>query len=254
MPYELSLSDGEARDRRNTPHPAMAEVRAFFETREPLGRPGPRREAAVGRRGRCHGRRAGDERRWPRPGHSTRRPARPSTGCGPCRSRTEAGTGSNATGPRSSTTTTSGPSSPPWGRAHAPDGYARGPSARLGLDRLRGYFRANPPPDLHHRTMALVGLHATRWPDGRQSSRKRRSGRSGRSSTRMAAGACPPWVTGSGGTARRTIPTRRATATARASSFSCCARPASRPPTRRSRGVVWLEAISASRAGGSHDR
>ena len=41
------------------------------------------------------------------------------------------------------------------GAGHAPGGYARGPSARLGLDRLRGYFRANPPPDLHHRTMLL---------------------------------------------------------------------------------------------------
>jgi squalene-hopene/tetraprenyl-beta-curcumene cyclase len=41
------------------------------------------------------------------------------------------------------------------GAGYAPEGYAKGPSARVGLDRLRGYFRKNPPPDLHHQTMLL---------------------------------------------------------------------------------------------------
>jgi squalene-hopene/tetraprenyl-beta-curcumene cyclase len=37
----------------------------------------------------------------------------------------------------------------------APDNYADTPKARLGLERLRKYFQANQPPDLHHRTMLL---------------------------------------------------------------------------------------------------
>ena len=52
-------------------------------------------------------------------------------------------------------TITTGPSS----RLSLPDtpptATPRGPSARVGLDRLRGYFRKNPPPDLHHQTMLL---------------------------------------------------------------------------------------------------
>ena len=32
------------------------------------------------------------------------------------------------------------------GVGSAPDDYARTEAARRGLDRLRGYFRANPPP------------------------------------------------------------------------------------------------------------
>jgi len=38
---------------------------------------------------------------------------------------------------------------------HAPDDYARGQSARDGLDRLCAYFRKTPAPDLHHQTMLL---------------------------------------------------------------------------------------------------
>ncbi len=41
------------------------------------------------------------------------------------------------------------------GAGHAPDGYARSPSAQTGLARLRDYFAHNPPPDLHHATMLL---------------------------------------------------------------------------------------------------
>jgi squalene-hopene/tetraprenyl-beta-curcumene cyclase len=41
------------------------------------------------------------------------------------------------------------------GAGHAPDDYAKSPAARAGLDRLRGYFAKNPPPDLHHATMLL---------------------------------------------------------------------------------------------------
>jgi squalene-hopene/tetraprenyl-beta-curcumene cyclase len=41
------------------------------------------------------------------------------------------------------------------GAGHAPDGYADSPAAHAGLARLRAYFAANPPPDLHHATMLL---------------------------------------------------------------------------------------------------
>ena len=37
----------------------------------------------------------------------------------------------------------------------APEGYSRGESARRGLERLRGYLRATPPPSLHHEAMRL---------------------------------------------------------------------------------------------------
>jgi squalene-hopene/tetraprenyl-beta-curcumene cyclase len=41
------------------------------------------------------------------------------------------------------------------GVGHAPNGYASGESARLGLTRLRAYFRATPPPSLHHQIWLL---------------------------------------------------------------------------------------------------
>ncbi|HZW33076.1 MAG TPA: prenyltransferase/squalene oxidase repeat-containing protein [Isosphaeraceae bacterium] len=41
------------------------------------------------------------------------------------------------------------------GAGNAPDGYAQSPAAQAGLARLRAYFAANPPPDLHHATMLL---------------------------------------------------------------------------------------------------
>ncbi len=37
----------------------------------------------------------------------------------------------------------------------APDGYARTEKAKEGLAKLRKYFKANPPPDLHHKAMLL---------------------------------------------------------------------------------------------------
>ena len=37
----------------------------------------------------------------------------------------------------------------------APDGYAQAESAREGIERLRGFFRANEPPNLHHATFQL---------------------------------------------------------------------------------------------------
>lgn len=37
----------------------------------------------------------------------------------------------------------------------APDDYAHAPSAQEGIKKLRGYFKKNAPPDLHHRTMLL---------------------------------------------------------------------------------------------------
>ena len=41
------------------------------------------------------------------------------------------------------------------GVGHAPDDYAQSEKAKVGLAKLRGYFRATPPPDLHHRAMLL---------------------------------------------------------------------------------------------------
>lgn len=41
------------------------------------------------------------------------------------------------------------------GVGHAPDGYASGDSARAGLEKLRAYFRSNPPPSLHHKAWLL---------------------------------------------------------------------------------------------------
>jgi squalene-hopene/tetraprenyl-beta-curcumene cyclase len=41
------------------------------------------------------------------------------------------------------------------GAGFAPDGYSQGTSAKVGIDRLRGYFRKTPAPDLHHQTMLL---------------------------------------------------------------------------------------------------
>jgi squalene-hopene/tetraprenyl-beta-curcumene cyclase len=41
------------------------------------------------------------------------------------------------------------------GVGYAPDDYARGESARDGVDALRNYFRKNPAPNLHHQTMLL---------------------------------------------------------------------------------------------------
>lgn len=37
----------------------------------------------------------------------------------------------------------------------APDGYAQSDAARAGLEKLRGYLRANPPPSLHHKAWLL---------------------------------------------------------------------------------------------------
>jgi squalene-hopene/tetraprenyl-beta-curcumene cyclase len=41
------------------------------------------------------------------------------------------------------------------GAGVAPDGYAQTEKAQDGLARLRRYFSANPPPNLHHKTMLL---------------------------------------------------------------------------------------------------
>ncbi|NLX96921.1 MAG: terpene cyclase/mutase family protein [Rhodopirellula sp.] len=38
----------------------------------------------------------------------------------------------------------------------APGGYAETPVAKAGLDRIRNYFKNNPPANLHHRAMKLL--------------------------------------------------------------------------------------------------
>jgi squalene-hopene/tetraprenyl-beta-curcumene cyclase len=57
------------------------------------------------------------------------------------------------------------------GVGHAPQGYARSPAARKGVARLQGYFRKNPPPDLHHNTWLLwasLGLDGLMTPAQRR--------------------------------------------------------------------------------------
>jgi squalene-hopene/tetraprenyl-beta-curcumene cyclase len=39
----------------------------------------------------------------------------------------------------------------------APDDYADTAAAKVGLDKIRQYFKANPPANLHHRAMKLLG-------------------------------------------------------------------------------------------------
>lgn len=41
------------------------------------------------------------------------------------------------------------------GVGHAPQAYAQGDSARAGLEKLRGYFKATRPPSLHHKIWLL---------------------------------------------------------------------------------------------------
>jgi squalene-hopene/tetraprenyl-beta-curcumene cyclase len=54
------------------------------------------------------------------------------------------------------------------GVGHAPDGYAGTARATEGLKKLRGYFKKNPPPNLHHKTwlmwasLKIDGLMSTR--------------------------------------------------------------------------------------------
>jgi squalene-hopene/tetraprenyl-beta-curcumene cyclase len=41
------------------------------------------------------------------------------------------------------------------GVGHAPDNYAQSEKAKLGLARLREYFKKNPPPNMHHQAWLL---------------------------------------------------------------------------------------------------
>ena len=41
------------------------------------------------------------------------------------------------------------------GVGHAPEDYAHSDAAKPGVERLKGYLRKNPPPDLHHKTWLL---------------------------------------------------------------------------------------------------
>ncbi len=46
------------------------------------------------------------------------------------------------------------------GAGVAPDDYSRTPAARAGLEKIRNYFRSNPPANVHHRAMKLLAsLH-----------------------------------------------------------------------------------------------
>ncbi|MES1213466.1 MAG: squalene--hopene cyclase [Singulisphaera sp.] len=41
------------------------------------------------------------------------------------------------------------------GAGVAPEGYADTPAAKAGLDKIRAYFKENPPPTLHHKAMMM---------------------------------------------------------------------------------------------------
>ena len=53
----------------------------------------------------------------------------------------------------------------------APEGYAKGKSAKTGVDRLKQYLRKNPAPNLHHQTMLLwasLGMDGLMTPSERE--------------------------------------------------------------------------------------
>jgi squalene-hopene/tetraprenyl-beta-curcumene cyclase len=53
----------------------------------------------------------------------------------------------------------------------APGGYAETPAARAGLEKLRSFFRSNPPKSLHHRAMLAwcsVRIEGIATPEERQ--------------------------------------------------------------------------------------
>jgi squalene-hopene/tetraprenyl-beta-curcumene cyclase len=58
------------------------------------------------------------------------------------------------------------------GVGHAPENYAQTEAAKAGLEKLRGYFKKNPPPNLHHKAMLLW---ASLKLDGLMSDRMRES-------------------------------------------------------------------------------
>jgi squalene-hopene/tetraprenyl-beta-curcumene cyclase len=58
------------------------------------------------------------------------------------------------------------------GVGHAPDGYAETPKAKAGLEKLRRYFKTNPPPSLHHKAMLLWAAQKV---DGLMSAKMRES-------------------------------------------------------------------------------
>lgn len=58
------------------------------------------------------------------------------------------------------------------GVGYAPDNYAQTDQAKSGLDKLRGYFKKNPPPSLHHKAMLLWAAQKV---DGLMSEKLRKS-------------------------------------------------------------------------------
>jgi squalene-hopene/tetraprenyl-beta-curcumene cyclase len=76
------------------------------------------------------------------------------------------------------------------GVGHAPGDYARSAPAQRGLERLRGYFRKTPPPDMHHQTMLLWA--ATRLDGLMNSDEKAATVRSLRALQRPDGGWCLP--------------------------------------------------------------
>ncbi len=101
------------------------------------------------------------------------------------------------------------------GVGHAPDGYARSPSAQVGLERLRAYFAKNPAPNLHHQTWLLWA--STRLGDLMTAETRSITIRRLRERQRgTAAGTFHRLAAGSGATELSTTPRHPATATRRA--------------------------------------
>ena len=115
---------------------------------------------------------------------------------------------------------------------HAPDGYARGQSARDGLRQASRLFPEDACPRPAPPDHAALGLHPPRWPDGPGAEGGSHPRGAGTPARRRRLVLAVPGDTGSGATGRPTIPPRPATATPPGWSSSCSARPACRPRTR----------------------
>ena len=146
---------------------ATGEVRAFLEKRvahwDDAEKPS---EAPVGRRGRRDGRgprhqRRGDDRHAP-----PARPARPSTGCGPCRSPTARWDWLKCGWPPLEHDDYYGAVFAALGVGHAPDGYATSRSAREGLGSSCARTWKTPGPRPAPPDVPALGLDPPRRPDG----------------------------------------------------------------------------------------
>ena len=140
------------------------------------------------------------------------------------------------------------------GAGYAPEGYAKGLSARTGLDRIRGYFQKNPPPDLHHQTMLLWA--STRLEGLMTSARQQETIRELRGRQKSDGGWCLPslghWNRRNGKPNDPAAPSDGYATGLVVFVLREAGVPASDPAIER--GVAWLKANQARRAAGSPAR